>query len=741
MLLFSLGKQHGYDTERFVGYVNEGLLCYICQDVLVNPLQAPCEHAFCSTCIHGWLVHLHNCPEDRQSLDVSVLRPLFRYMKNDLKRLQNRCRNREHGCNMVCSLESIDLHERECEDCWIPCINARKQHGYDTERFVGYVNEGLLCYICQDVLVNPLQAPCEHAFCSTCIHGWLVHLHNCPEDRQSLDVSVLRPLFRYMKNDLKRLQNRCRNREHGCNMVCSLESIDLHERDCEDCWIPCINARKQHGYDTERFVGYVNEGLLCYICQDVLVNPLQAPCEHAFCSTCIHGWLVHLHNCPEDRQSLDVSVLRPLFRYMKNDLKRLQNRCRNREHGCNMVCSLESIDLHERECEDCWIPCINARKQHGYDTERFVGYVNEGLLCYICQDVLVNPLQAPCEHAFCSTCIHGWLVHLHNCPEDRQSLDVSVLRPLFRYMKNDLKRLQNRCRNREHGCNMVCSLESIDLHERDCEDCWIPCINARKQHGYDTERFVGYVNEGLLCYICQDVLVNPLQAPCEHAFCSTCIHGWLVHLHNCPEDRQSLDVSVLRPLFRYMKNDLKRLQNRCRNREHGCNMVCSLESIDLHEQECEDCWIPCINARKQHGYDTERFVGYVNEGLLCYICQDVLVNPLQAPCEHAFCSTCIHGWLVHLHNCPEDRQSLDVSVLRPLFRYMKNDLKRLQNRCRNREHGCNMVCSLESIDLHERSVKIAGFHASMPVRINRTFSVTACTVYNFEMYPNLNILR
>uniref|UniRef100_A0A8C4X5J4 RING-type domain-containing protein n=1 Tax=Erpetoichthys calabaricus TaxID=27687 RepID=A0A8C4X5J4_ERPCA len=105
----------GYDIERIVGYVNEGLC--ICQDVLENPLQSPCEHAFCSTCIHGWLVHHHNCPEDRQSLNVSVLRPLFRYMKNDLNQLQIRCRNREHGCNMVCSLESIDLHE------WT-CINA-----------------------------------------------------------------------------------------------------------------------------------------------------------------------------------------------------------------------------------------------------------------------------------------------------------------------------------------------------------------------------------------------------------------------------------------------------------------------------------------------------------------------------------------------------------------------------------------------------------------------------------------
>ncbi|XP_072459641.1 uncharacterized protein [Notamacropus eugenii] len=62
----------GYDIERFVGYVNEGLLCCICQGVLEDPLQAPCEHAFCTSCIHGWLEYHRNCPEDRQALSCPV---------------------------------------------------------------------------------------------------------------------------------------------------------------------------------------------------------------------------------------------------------------------------------------------------------------------------------------------------------------------------------------------------------------------------------------------------------------------------------------------------------------------------------------------------------------------------------------------------------------------------------------------------------------------------------------------
>ena len=72
----------GYDLERFVGYVNEGLLCCVCRDVLERPLQAPCEHAFCSTCISSWLLHHHSCPEDRLPLDISSLKPLYRSVYN-----------------------------------------------------------------------------------------------------------------------------------------------------------------------------------------------------------------------------------------------------------------------------------------------------------------------------------------------------------------------------------------------------------------------------------------------------------------------------------------------------------------------------------------------------------------------------------------------------------------------------------------------------------------------------------
>uniref|UniRef100_A0AAZ3SKH0 Uncharacterized protein n=1 Tax=Oncorhynchus tshawytscha TaxID=74940 RepID=A0AAZ3SKH0_ONCTS len=100
-------------------------------------------------------------------------------------------------------------------------------------------------------------------------------------------------------------------------------------------------------------------------------------------------------------------------------------------------------------------------------------------------------------------------------------------------------------------------------------------------HGHE-RRFVGYVNEGLLCC-----------APCEHAYCDACISSWLIHHHSCPEDRLPLDISTLRPLHRYMRNDLSRLQIRCVNSGQGCDAVCCLETVHTHEDECPFTFISC----------------------------------------------------------------------------------------------------------------------------------------------------
>lgn len=49
---------------------------------------------------------------------------------------------------------------------------------------------------------------------------------------------------------------------------------------------------------------------------------------------------------------------------------------------------------------------------------------------------------------------------------------------------------------------------------------------------------------------------------------------------------------------RYMRNDLTRLQIRCVNAAQGCEVVCSLENLNAHEDECEFAFVSCSNTGK-----------------------------------------------------------------------------------------------------------------------------------------------
>ncbi|KAK3611873.1 hypothetical protein CHS0354_021305, partial [Potamilus streckersoni] len=51
----------------------------------------------------------------------------------------------------------------------------------------------------------------------------------------------------------------------------------------------------------------------------------------------------------------------------------------------------------------------------------------------------------------------------------------------------------------------------------------------------------------------------------------------------------------------------------------------------------------------------------VDEDLLCHICLQPLVNPIDTKCGHTFCSRCLKNYLLLQQQCPVDRQPLTIS--------------------------------------------------------------------------------
>lgn len=106
----------GYEVTRFVGEVDEELLCTICRYVLQTPVQIrQCEHCFCSSCINEWLQHQQVCPIDRNSVTpMADLIQAPRVLRNMLSRLKITCDNKDFGCTNVVALEGLETHLTEC---------------------------------------------------------------------------------------------------------------------------------------------------------------------------------------------------------------------------------------------------------------------------------------------------------------------------------------------------------------------------------------------------------------------------------------------------------------------------------------------------------------------------------------------------------------------------------------------------------------------------------------------------
>lgn len=85
----------GYDLTRFVGDIDTEFLCQICELVLDNPVQIPCDHTFCYECIKSRITVNRTCPIDLIPIilnaEISVFKPPCMAFRNLLYKLNMKC--------------------------------------------------------------------------------------------------------------------------------------------------------------------------------------------------------------------------------------------------------------------------------------------------------------------------------------------------------------------------------------------------------------------------------------------------------------------------------------------------------------------------------------------------------------------------------------------------------------------------------------------------------------------------
>merc|ERR1712156_1371451 len=117
----------GWDLDRFTSEsIDSSLICCICHEVLNAPVQAPCQHVFCSECINNWIQQSsgnQSCPVDRSKLlDENVnpkLQPIPFELMISLTELEITCTYTVNGCDFLTRLgdgigTALLSHEYEC---------------------------------------------------------------------------------------------------------------------------------------------------------------------------------------------------------------------------------------------------------------------------------------------------------------------------------------------------------------------------------------------------------------------------------------------------------------------------------------------------------------------------------------------------------------------------------------------------------------------------------------------------
>uniref|UniRef100_A0A674MUY4 Ligand of numb-protein X 2b n=1 Tax=Takifugu rubripes TaxID=31033 RepID=A0A674MUY4_TAKRU len=103
------GQQHEGLESHLYEYqddVDDELMCHICLQPLIRPMDTPCGHTYCFHCLSNFLKEQDFCPVDRQRLQLHQCRPSSLLVKNLLDKLvvicphSSECQQKMQRCEL-----------------------------------------------------------------------------------------------------------------------------------------------------------------------------------------------------------------------------------------------------------------------------------------------------------------------------------------------------------------------------------------------------------------------------------------------------------------------------------------------------------------------------------------------------------------------------------------------------------------------------------------------------------------
>ncbi|KFR07861.1 E3 ubiquitin-protein ligase LNX, partial [Nipponia nippon] len=112
------------------------------------------------------------------------------------------------------------------------------------------------------------------------------------------------------------------------------------------------------------------------------------------------------------------------------------------------------------------------------------------------------------------------------------------------------------------------------------------CVTCGQAHLPEENHLYSYteeVDDDLICHICLQPLLQPLDTLCGHTFCTACLTNFLVEKDFCPMDRKLVILQTCRKSSILVNNLLDKLMVSCPFTEH-CSEVVQRGHLEQHFQ-------------------------------------------------------------------------------------------------------------------------------------------------------------
>lgn len=114
----ALSKNHLYDYPI---EIDDDLLCQICLQPLVDPVDTPCGHTFCYSCLRSHLKRNLACPTDRQHLTERMIKSSNLLSRKILDKLTVVCPNTAY-CDHTMPRCLLERHlKSQCPGTYVHC--------------------------------------------------------------------------------------------------------------------------------------------------------------------------------------------------------------------------------------------------------------------------------------------------------------------------------------------------------------------------------------------------------------------------------------------------------------------------------------------------------------------------------------------------------------------------------------------------------------------------------------------